>query len=338
MNEKFDEEAFLKATNLGEETAVKDAEATERESQRSSDEKQKSDYAKEVASVENKHEETAKDLTRKKNENRVRCEAAKDKLASLEAQLNSSEVLAPAFQYLAPAIKTILETGRADSVKEALNIAISEEKDERERQARREHVVEAGADFDVAIGVAPGLVLPREDGNGVAWLVSRGGMGPFEGGFHHPAHPAALDAIARVDEGLSHHESGFVPRVAFGDGSVSDDRNDWLHDPGEEITVGRAVETLIEGARHQDRPQPHESVGSLNVRVDGQKALLVEIFRRQIQDEILPVGQVMDESDHHIGLGLGYGKATGKIVWMPWKTPLASPSPTSFWGTSRTSG
>ena len=139
MNEKFDEEAFLKATNLGEETAVKDAEATERESQRSSDEKQKLDYAKEVASVENQHEETAKDLTRKKKETRVRCEAANDKLASLEAQLNSSEVLAPAFQYLAPAIKTILETGRADSVKEALNLAISEEKDERERQARREH-------------------------------------------------------------------------------------------------------------------------------------------------------------------------------------------------------
>jgi PBP1b-binding outer membrane lipoprotein LpoB len=41
MNGKFDEEAFLKATSLGEETAVKDAEVTERESQRSSDEKQK---------------------------------------------------------------------------------------------------------------------------------------------------------------------------------------------------------------------------------------------------------------------------------------------------------
>jgi len=139
MKAEFDEGVFLKMVCSHEASAIKSAEAFGKRSQKTADEKNKQEYAQEKNLLASSHEEAIKDLTIKKADVRNRYEKIESELSAIETQLNFREVLDPAFQYLAPAIKTILETGRAESVKEALNLAISDEKDEAERRDRREH-------------------------------------------------------------------------------------------------------------------------------------------------------------------------------------------------------
>jgi hypothetical protein len=139
MNDKFDEVSFLKATISNGLSAAKSGETVREEFQKAADKKSLEEYAQAKNEIDKQHNDKLCELNHKKDEVHVRFEKNEDQLNSIEEQLNSSEVLNPSFQYLAPVIKTILETGRADSIKEALNLAISDEKDEKERLANREH-------------------------------------------------------------------------------------------------------------------------------------------------------------------------------------------------------
>ncbi|MBQ8145533.1 MAG: hypothetical protein IJ039_02005 [Clostridia bacterium] len=63
---------------------------------------------------------------------------AEEHIAETERELEAIGIVTPTYYYLAHSIADVLENGRADTLKEALNIAIEDERREREEQQRRE--------------------------------------------------------------------------------------------------------------------------------------------------------------------------------------------------------
>ncbi len=59
-------------------------------------------------------------------------------ILKLEKELEAIGLLSPLYYYLALKIRVVLESGRADTIKEALNIAIEDERREKEAEERRE--------------------------------------------------------------------------------------------------------------------------------------------------------------------------------------------------------
>ncbi len=78
-------------------------------------------------------------------------EETQQHLNEVKQELNSIGVLSPSYYYLAVQIADILENGRADTLKEALNIAIDDERKENEAEQRRQ---EAQRQEDILRGQA----------------------------------------------------------------------------------------------------------------------------------------------------------------------------------------
>ncbi len=67
-----------------------------------------------------------------------RCKAAEQALAESDAEIAQNGFITEEYYHLIPAIISMLKSGRADSYKEALNMAVEEERQEANEAARRE--------------------------------------------------------------------------------------------------------------------------------------------------------------------------------------------------------
>lgn len=93
-------------------------------------------YEKEVQAEQARHEEALKALAAEQKEAEAALAKAQAEEGKAEAELAKISPLHPQDMHLLPYLLAIVRQGRASSFKEAMNLAVKEEKDDQEREER----------------------------------------------------------------------------------------------------------------------------------------------------------------------------------------------------------
>jgi colicin import membrane protein len=142
MNGIYDKKDFFEKAEGQEPALVRSFSSNAESIQKAAKKDLASKHAAAIAKLEKAHSESAAKLADALTASNNELEQIKQEATETGEALANQTLVSTKYLYLVPAMADILTNGRADSLKEALNLAIADERDKKERNARRNHEAE----------------------------------------------------------------------------------------------------------------------------------------------------------------------------------------------------